>query len=42
MRVLSARKLDEVEAPFETPDDPEPALRLVKVAGRDCRRPPAG
>jgi MerR family redox-sensitive transcriptional activator SoxR len=69
MRVLSARKLDEVEALlertramkgwlevakecgcaspaecalFDTPDDPELTLRLVKVAGKDCRRLPAG
>jgi MerR family transcriptional regulator, redox-sensitive transcriptional activator SoxR len=73
MRMLSARKLDEVEALlertramkgwlevakecgcatpeecalFEAPDgsstDAGLALRLVKVAGKDCRRPPAG
>ena len=71
MRVLSAKKLDEVEdvlertkamkgwlevaqqcgcatpeegALFESPDDApvgaDVALRLVKVAGSDCRRPP--
>jgi MerR family transcriptional regulator, redox-sensitive transcriptional activator SoxR len=73
MRMLSARKLDEVEALlertramkgwlevaqhcgcatpaecalFESPDgaaaDPDLALRLVDVAGADCRRPAAG
>jgi len=72
MRMLSARKLDEVEAllartramkgwlevakecgcatpaecalfeaPSETPADAGMPLRLVDVAGTDCRRPPA-
>lgn len=29
-------------APGEEPPDPDLALRLVRVAGRDCRRSPAG
>ena len=29
-------------APGEEPTDPDLALRLVRVGGKDCRRPPAG